>query len=153
MTTCPDHWALHRFIIQPISHMDTVSIQYKVYLQLQYQWHQRVAVNQLQYRWHQCVAVTDNYNTEDTNKWHSQTTYKWTTSQSMINLCTLFTNWINHGSRCTKPYYQYQSYYSPYQRETGASNEAQESQLNQKDYRLTCPLLIANVNTNYLRLL
>ena len=141
--------------------MVPVSIQYKVYLQLQYQWHQRVAVTdnfntndtnmwqsrpttipmtpkcgshrQLQYHWHQYVAVTTNYNTDDTNKWQSQTTYKWTTSQSMINLCTIFTNWTNPGSRCTEPDEQYQSYHSSYQRMTGASNEAHESQLNQEN--------------------
>ena len=103
--------------------------------------------DQLQYRWHQHVAVTDNYNTDDTNKWQSQTTYKWTTSQSMINLFTMFKNWTHHSSQCAEPYDQYQSYYGCTQWSSGKSAKPR------RPCCLTYPLLTANVNTNYLRLL
>ena len=101
---------------------------------------------QLQYSGHQHVAVIDNYNTDDTNMWQSRITTILMTPTSVRHrqhmneqlrnqwskLCTIFTTWTNCSSRCTEPYNQYQNYHSPYQRVTGASNEAQESQLNQK---------------------
>ena len=137
-TTCPDHQALHRFMTPPIGPLDNVSIEDKVYPQLQYQWHQRVAVRQLQYWWHPRVAVRQHINEQLCNQWSNYVQYLQTgltiahTAQSPTTNTKATTvhikDWWVHPMKLRKV--------------------CESKSL----CRITNPLLTASMNTKYLRL-